>query len=200
MAVVSGSGQTATVATGVRCPLVAVVKDAYGNPVPGVSVIFAAPASGASATLSGSPAVTGADGQASVTATAGTIAGSYTVTASVAGVTTAASFELSNCPAHAATVARTPARADGGDRQRIRCDAGGGAVTDCLPQPGARRSASPSPSPASGAYRQHLTARRRSGSLRRRARTYATANARTFAYQVTDNCAPATAADRQVMP
>ncbi len=91
MAVVSGSGQTPTVATGFAAPLVAVVMDAYGNPVPGVSVTFAAPASGASATLTGSPAVTGADGQASVTAAAGTIAGLYTVTASVAGVTTAAS-------------------------------------------------------------------------------------------------------------
>ena len=105
VAVVSGSGQTATVATGFAAPLVAVVKDAYGNPVPGVSVTFAAPASGASATLTGSPAVTGADGQASVTATAGTIAGFYTVTASVAGVTTAASFELFNFPGAAASVA-----------------------------------------------------------------------------------------------
>ena len=84
---------------------VAVVKDAYGNLVPGVSVTFAAPASGASATLTGSPAVTGADGQASVTATAGTIAGSYTVTASVAGVTTAASFALTNTVGAAASVA-----------------------------------------------------------------------------------------------
>ena len=34
VAVVSGSGQTATVATGFAAPLVVVVKDAYGNPVP----------------------------------------------------------------------------------------------------------------------------------------------------------------------
>src|SRR5262249_42764580 len=105
VAVVSGSGQTATVATGFADPLVAVGKDAYGNPVPGVGGTFAAPASGASATLTGSPAVTGADGQASVTAAAGTVAGSYTVTASADGVTTEAGFGLTNAHGAAASVA-----------------------------------------------------------------------------------------------
>jgi hypothetical protein len=105
VAVVSGSGQTATVATGFAAPLAAVVKDAFGNTVPGVSVTFAPPASGASATVAGSPARTGADGRASVNATAGTITGSYTVTASVAGVITAASFGLTNAPGAAASVA-----------------------------------------------------------------------------------------------
>jgi fibronectin-binding autotransporter adhesin len=104
VAVASGSGQAATVATGFASPLVAVVKDAYGNPVPGVSVTFAAPASGASATLTGSTAQTGANGQASVVATAATISGSFTVTAAVAGVTTPASFALSNTPGAAAAV------------------------------------------------------------------------------------------------
>ena len=99
VAVLSGSGQTPTVATGFAQPLVAVVKDAFGNPVPGVTVTFNAPAAGASATLTGSPAVTDADGQASVTATAGTVAGIYTVSASVAGVTTAAAFTLTNTEA-----------------------------------------------------------------------------------------------------
>jgi hypothetical protein len=100
VAVVSGSGQTATVSTGFAHPLVAVVKDAYGNPVPGVSVAFAAPASGASATLTGSPALTGADGQASVMATAGTVAGFYIVAAGAANVTSAAAFTLTNSEAH----------------------------------------------------------------------------------------------------
>ena len=72
------------------------VKDAFGNPVPGVSVTFAAPASGASATLTGSPAVTAADGQASVTATANGIAGSYIVSATASGASVAASFSLTN--------------------------------------------------------------------------------------------------------
>jgi hypothetical protein len=99
VAVASGSGQKATVATRFAAPLVAVAKDAYGNPVPGVSVTFTAPASGASATLTGSPAVTDADGQASVTATAGTVAGSYIVVAAAANVTTAAAFTLTNTEA-----------------------------------------------------------------------------------------------------
>jgi hypothetical protein len=94
--VVSGSNQSATVGTSFANPLVVVVKDTFGNPVPGVSVTFAGPATGASATLTGSPATTGANGQASVTAKANTIAGVYTVTASVAGVATSAIFNLDN--------------------------------------------------------------------------------------------------------
>jgi hypothetical protein len=96
VAVVSGSGQAATVATGFAAPLVAVVKDAFGNLVPGVSVAFDAPAAGASAILTGSPAVTGADGQARVTATANSTLGSYIVVAAVANVADAAAFTLTN--------------------------------------------------------------------------------------------------------
>ena len=44
MAVVSGSGQETTVATAFASPLVVVVNDSYGNPVPGTSVTFTAPA------------------------------------------------------------------------------------------------------------------------------------------------------------
>ena len=88
MAVVSGSGQSATVAQGFASPLVVVVNDTLRQPGAGRRVTFAAPASGASAALTSSPATTAANGQASVTATADTIAGTYTVTASVAGVTT----------------------------------------------------------------------------------------------------------------
>jgi hypothetical protein len=105
VAVVSGSGQAATVAQGFNISLVAVVSDTYGNPVPGVSVTFAAPTSDASATLSSATATTGANGQASVSATANTIAGSYTVTASVSGVTTPAGFNLANNPGAAALIA-----------------------------------------------------------------------------------------------
>jgi parallel beta-helix repeat protein len=105
VAVISGSGQAATVAQGFASPLVVVVKDSYGNLVPGASVTFAAPASGASAALTGSPATTGVNGEASVTATANTTAGGYTVTASVTGVTTPATFSLANNPGAAASVA-----------------------------------------------------------------------------------------------
>jgi parallel beta-helix repeat protein len=98
VAVVSGSGQSTTDATAFANPLVVVVKDTYGNLVPGASVTFAAPGAGASASITGSPATTGANGQASVTATANPVAGSYSVTASVSGVTIPASFSLINTP------------------------------------------------------------------------------------------------------
>ena len=99
VAVASGSGQTAVATKAFAAPLVAVVTDSLGNPVPGVTVNFAAPGSGASAALTGSPAVTGADGRATVTATANAALGSYTVTASVAGVATGAAFALTNVEA-----------------------------------------------------------------------------------------------------
>jgi hypothetical protein len=97
---VSGSPQSTTVAQNFANPLVVVVTDTYGNPVPGASVTFAAPTSGTSATLSSSTATTGANGQASVTATANTVAGSYTATASAAGASSAG-FSLTNDPAAA---------------------------------------------------------------------------------------------------
>ena len=93
--VVSGSGQSVTIGSAFSNPLVVVVKDAYGNPVPGASVLFTAPTSGASATLSASTATTGADGRASVTAKANAIGGPDTVTASVDGPTSA-TFNLTN--------------------------------------------------------------------------------------------------------
>jgi hypothetical protein len=81
--------------------LQATVKDGGGNPLSGVSVTFAAPASGASVTFGGSATVsTNTSGVATAPAlTANSQAGSYTVTASVAGVTTPASFSLTNTAA-----------------------------------------------------------------------------------------------------
>src|SRR5262249_28446044 len=93
--VVSGSGQSATIGSAFSNPLVVVVKDAYGNPVPGGSVLFTAPTSRASATLSASTATAGAAGGASVTPKANAIGGPYTVTASVDGATSA-TFNLTN--------------------------------------------------------------------------------------------------------
>jgi hypothetical protein len=72
------------------------VSDALSNPVPGVTVNFTGPASGAGATLSAASAVTGANGVASVNATANSKAGSYTVVGSVAGFSTTALFNLTN--------------------------------------------------------------------------------------------------------
>ncbi len=83
--------------------LQATVKDGGNNLVSGVTVTFTAPGTGASATFSGSARrrrVTNASGIATAPAlTANGQAGSYTVTASVAGVATAASFGLTNTAA-----------------------------------------------------------------------------------------------------
>jgi hypothetical protein len=75
------------------------VTDAHGNPVSGADVTFTAPASGPSATFSnGGSATTGADGLASVTATANsTVGGPYQVTAET-GTLTPATFSLTNDP------------------------------------------------------------------------------------------------------
>ena len=99
IAVTSGSGQSTDVITAFPHPLVVTVtgRDNSIEPVAGGLVTFTPPASGASATLSGSPATIGsANGTASVTATTNGIAGSYTVMATASGITTPASFSLTN--------------------------------------------------------------------------------------------------------
>ena len=69
----------------------------FTNPVAGGLVTFSAPATGASAVLSStSPVTIGADGQASVTATANDETGTYQVTASTSGAATPAEFALTN--------------------------------------------------------------------------------------------------------
>ncbi len=92
--VTAGANQTATVGTKFAHTLQVLVKDAYGNVVPNAAVTFTAPTTGARGTFSatGSPThITGktnAAGLATAPAfTAGKIAGSYTVTASVGGLT-----------------------------------------------------------------------------------------------------------------
>jgi outer membrane protein OmpA-like peptidoglycan-associated protein len=104
VSVVSGAPQSATVNTAFGSSLVVVVVDAFGNPVPGATVTFAAPGSGASATLTPA-AVTNAAGQTQVTPTANSTAGVYNVTASVAGVMTSVTFALTNTAGAAASLA-----------------------------------------------------------------------------------------------
>ncbi len=70
VAVGSGSGQSAKIGAAFASLLEVKVEDANGNPVQGAKVTFTVPSSGASATISGSPATTASDGTASVTATA----------------------------------------------------------------------------------------------------------------------------------
>ena len=92
----SGSFQSTGVATGFASSLVATVTDANNNPVSGVSVTFAGPSNGASATFSPTTATTNASGQVTVSATANATIGSYLVTATAAGVSTGATYSLTN--------------------------------------------------------------------------------------------------------
>jgi YVTN family beta-propeller protein len=87
---VSGGGQTAFVNTAFNSPLVVYVTDNNNNPVPNATVTF----SGAALTFSDSGAVaSGSDGRASVAATP-IAGGELTASASVAGASTAATFNL----------------------------------------------------------------------------------------------------------
>ncbi len=98
---VSGGGQSTIIGQAFANPLTVNVTDASNNPVSGVTVTFSAPTSGASATPSSTTATTDSSGNASVTATANGIASStaYTVSATVTGVTTPATFSLTNTEA-----------------------------------------------------------------------------------------------------
>ncbi|HEX7664550.1 MAG TPA: Ig-like domain-containing protein, partial [Polyangiaceae bacterium] len=103
---VDSTPQTATVAEAFDDPLAVRVTDVDGDPVPGATVTFTAPDTGASATLSDETVETDSQGFASVDATANTIAGSYTIVATVEGVDTPATFSMTNTAgAPASTVA-----------------------------------------------------------------------------------------------
>jgi fibronectin-binding autotransporter adhesin len=100
VAITGGNNQGTDVDTSFTSPLSVTVSSAYGEPVAGGVVTFTGPASGASATFTGNPAVIGANGSASVSATADGIAGifgnsaTYAVSASTgAGLAT---FSLTN--------------------------------------------------------------------------------------------------------
>jgi len=96
----SGSSQSTPVNTAFAIPLVVVVKDTYGNPVPNITVAVQAPVSTSpSATFSTIP-LTGSNGQTSFTATANSLyGGPYNVTAGAAGASTSATFALTNLAA-----------------------------------------------------------------------------------------------------
>src|SRR5690606_27203826 len=97
IAVQSGAGQHATVATAFTQPLVVVVKDAFGNRVPSTTVTFTAPApatGNATAQLSATTVTTDRAGEAAVTPPAGTSAGTFEVTASAPGGAAPVAFGL----------------------------------------------------------------------------------------------------------
>ncbi|MEO6323154.1 MAG: hypothetical protein ABIQ65_00840 [Thermoanaerobaculia bacterium] len=94
---VSGGG---TQSTGINqvfsLTLQVTVLDPFGDPVAGAIVTFIPPGSGASCTFSGGgTASTNASGIASVTATANSLTGSYTVSAGVSGLE-GVNFSLTN--------------------------------------------------------------------------------------------------------
>jgi hypothetical protein len=101
---VAGQSQQATVATRYAKPLQVKVTDAAGKPIAGVTVVFAVPGSGPSGVFAGSASVaTDPNGVATAPAlTANGQAGDFGVTAAVSGVSTPASFSLTNLPAPAA--------------------------------------------------------------------------------------------------
>jgi Big-like domain-containing protein len=101
VSVVSGNTQTGVVATAVTNPVMVQVKDANGNPVSGATVTFAVTGS---ATLGNTTVQTDASGNASTTVMLGNTSGNVVVTASVAGVTTPATFNLTATPDVAASL------------------------------------------------------------------------------------------------
>src|ERR1035441_6723558 len=93
--------QSVAINTPFATALQATVKDAGGNLVSGATATFTAPSTGAGGPFAGgvstATATTNAQGVATAPVfTANSTAGSYAVTASVAGVTTSASFALTN--------------------------------------------------------------------------------------------------------
>ena len=83
LAAISGDAQTGTVATALPEPAAVIVKDQYGNPVPGVTVTWLA-ANGGSVTPATSQ--TAANGVATTQWTLGTVAGTQGASASAAGI------------------------------------------------------------------------------------------------------------------
>jgi hypothetical protein len=107
----AGPPQSAVVGQAYAGPLTARVRDAYGNPIQGVVVIFSAPGQGPSGSFSGSPtasAVTNAQGVATTSPfTANTKAGSFLVTVSAKGVPSS-TIKLTNLPGPAAVLTAVP--------------------------------------------------------------------------------------------
>lgn len=94
-AILSGTPQSTATGLPFATPLKVRVLGAFPSvPVHGVQVRFEAPAAGASALLSAATATTDANGEASVTAVANGVGGSYAVKAVVAGLESSPSFFL----------------------------------------------------------------------------------------------------------
>jgi hypothetical protein len=82
----AGSNQSTTVNTAFAANLLATVTDQYGNRIPGMTVTFTAPLSGASVTFAGgNTGTTDANGQVNKAITANTIAGTFNLQAVASG-------------------------------------------------------------------------------------------------------------------
>ncbi len=99
---IGGGNQSAIAGQPFSGPVSFAIQDAFGNAVPGVQVTFAGPSTGASASFSPATVTSNASGLVSTTATANTVAGTYNVTVSIAGVATPITFPLTNSPGAAA--------------------------------------------------------------------------------------------------
>jgi hypothetical protein len=106
LTVVSGTPQSTAPGTAFPGALKVKLTDAAGGPASGVGVTFTAPAGGATAVLSTGNALTDASGVASVTATAGSTIGAYTVTASFGALSV--TFSLSNLLPGTVTLSASP--------------------------------------------------------------------------------------------
>jgi hypothetical protein len=107
---VAGTPQSVLVTKDYTTPIRALVKDNLNNPMAGVVVTFTPPTGSAVASVtfpSGSTAVTGVDGQASVSVRANTVSGAFTVNATVPNVATPAAFSLTNTPPVPTTITAT---------------------------------------------------------------------------------------------
>jgi hypothetical protein len=104
---IAQTAQAATVGYAFGVPLEVQVTDAFGNPVPGASVLYAAPTAGAGGVFDGGEAITiDAIGVVAPTFIANTKAGSYQVTAGVGGAGPVI-FDLTNRPDVARTLVLT---------------------------------------------------------------------------------------------
>ncbi len=125
----TGIPQSAPLNTAFDTPLgLTVTANNSGEPVEGGLVTFAAPISGASAALNGSPASIDSDGKVSVIATANGMEGSYTVTASAGGADSQ-DFDLTNYACQSAITVTS--RSDSGAwtlRQAIADICSGGTI------------------------------------------------------------------------
>ena len=100
----AGTPQNATVDAAFASTLRVRLRTVLATPFSGATVVFTAPSSGASASLS-TPPKTNAQGETEVTATANATAGTYQVIAKVGAET--ASFTLTNAPGAPASIAFT---------------------------------------------------------------------------------------------